>query len=73
MKWIKREQAKDVTSQKLEVGSHFKDDDKLSVTDEGGQNTRDGGILEQIQNSIDKSLLPIKEDAIPIIKISRKK
>ena len=73
MKWIRREQAKDVTSQKLEVESHFKDDDKLSVTDEGGQNTRDGGILEQIQNSIDKSLLPIKEDAIPIIKISRKK
>ena len=36
--WIREEQNKAVTSQKLEVDFHFKDDDNLSVTDEGGQN-----------------------------------
>jgi hypothetical protein len=71
--WIRREQAKDVTSQKLEVDFHFKDDDNLSVTDEGGQNTRDSGIIERIQNTLDSSLTPIVEENIPIIKIKKKK
>ena len=51
--WIREEQNKAVTSQKLEVDFHFKDDDNLSVTDEGGQNSRDGGVMEQIQNALD--------------------
>ena len=73
MKWIRRSQAADVTSQKLEVDFHFKDDDNLSVTDEGGQNSRDGAINETIQNSIDTSLSLINDDNVPIIKIKRKK
>ncbi len=71
--WIRRRQAPDVTSQKLEVDFHFKDDDNLSVTDEGGQNSRDGAINETIQNSTDTSLSPINDDNIPTIKIKRKK
>ena len=73
MRWIRREQAQDVTSQKLEVDFHFKDDDNLSVTDEGGQNSRDGAVNELIQNSIDNSLSPVDQENIPIIKIKRKK
>ena len=73
MRWIRRQQAQDVTSQKLEVDFHFKDDDNLSVTDEGGQNTRDSGIIERIQNTLDSSLTPIVEENIPIIKIKKKK
>ena len=73
MRWIRREQAQDVTSQKLEVDFHFKDDDNLSVTDEGGQNSRDGAINELIQNSMDNSLSPVDQENIPIIKIKRKK
>ena len=73
MRWIRREQAQDVTSQKLEVDFHFKDDDNLSVTDEGGQNSRDGAANELIQNSIENSLSPINQENIPTIKIKRKK
>ena len=73
MRWIRREQAQDVTSQKLEVDFHFKDDDNLSVTDEGGQNSRDGAANELIQNSIENSLSPVDQENIPVIKIKRKK
>ena len=73
MRWIRREQAQDVTSQKLEVDFHFKDDDNLSVTDEGGQNSRDGAANELIQNSIENSLSPVDQENIPVIKIKRKR
>ena len=71
--WIREEQNKAVTSQKLEVDFHFKDDDNLSVTDEGGQNSRDGGVMEQIQNALDSSLTTEVRENIPIIKIKKKK
>ena len=73
MRWIRREQAQDVTSQKLEVDFHFKDDDNLSVTDEGGQNSRDGFENELIQNLIENSLSPVDQENIPVIKIKRKR
>ena len=72
MRWIRREQAQDVTSQKLEVDFHFKDDDNLSVTDEGGQNSRDGATNELIQNLIENSLSPVDQENIPVIKIKEK-
>ena len=73
MQWIRKQYASDVTRQKMDVAHHFKDDDNLSITDEGGQNTKDNGIIEIIQNSLDATLSPVKNENVPIIKINRKK
>ena len=49
MNWIRKRYSDDVTLQKMDVDHHFKDDDNLSITDEGGQNSRDGGVIELTQ------------------------
>ena len=73
MNWIRKRYSDDVTLQKMDVDHHFKDDDNLSITDEGGQNSRDGGVIELTQHLSDASLSYIDHDKIPIIKISKKK
>ncbi len=73
MKWIRKEYAPDVTRQKMDVDHHFKDDDNLSITDEGGQNTKDNGIIQIFHSSMDSTLSPVKSEDIPIIKINKKK
>ena len=79
MEWYRELIQDNATQQSVDISSYFfdqkndGDDSDTPLVDEGTQNSRDSGILEELFKTNNSKLLPISSEDIPIIKISRKK